>query len=324
MLRQGIDRPVMARRVRVPPYELTGSGEPLLLLSGYAVPASSLDAVKAPFADRYTVITFEYPGSGTAPSPVLPLTIPGLAACAVRLLDLLGLESANVYGMSMGGLVAQEIAIRFPERVRGLVLGATTAGGFRAPRPDLRTLWSGISSVGTQVDGAQGVRLSGIVYQGYAAALHDTSSGLDRIQAKTLIIHGEHDPLVPVRNARLLHDGIPGSSLVVLPRGSHLYAFDDPVGSAGVVLDWLEESAPVAAGRSSWVHRTVEPWERAVALQIGLTRVSVTAGRMALAGLKKMPGRPGRTVGRLLPCDSRGGTARCRELISRLPTRLVG
>ena len=65
-------------------YDVVGRGEPLLLLSGYAVPASSLEILAAALAERFTVITFDYPGSGSAPSAWLPLTIPSLAARATR------------------------------------------------------------------------------------------------------------------------------------------------------------------------------------------------------------------------------------------------
>jgi pimeloyl-ACP methyl ester carboxylesterase len=95
--------------MRHPIADVVGQGEPLLLLSGYAVPASSLDHLKAPLAERFSVITFDYPGSGSEPVPKLPLSIPGLAAEAVRVLDHLGYRSAHVYGQSMGALVAQEL-----------------------------------------------------------------------------------------------------------------------------------------------------------------------------------------------------------------------
>ena len=268
--------------MRPPSHHVTGQGEPLLLLSGYAAPATALDVVKAPFSEQFTCITFDYPGSGVARAPVLTLTIPGLAASAVRLLDHLGYESAHVYGMSMGGLVAQEMAIRFPERVRGLVLGATTPGGRNASHPDPWTLVAGMSAIKSQLEDARSVRLSGMLYQGHAAMLHDTSTRLDQIQAKTLIIHGEQDVLVPVANGRLLHEGISGSTLKVLPGASHMYAFDDPSGTAAVVLDWFEQSMPFPDGQQSWRQRSLEPYSRALAVPLGYVRAVCTAGRLTI------------------------------------------
>jgi 3-oxoadipate enol-lactonase len=268
--------------VKAPPHDVTGRGDPLLFLSGYAVPAAALDVVKAPFSSHFSCITFDYPGSGVARPPVLPLTIPSLAASAVCLLDHLGLESAHVYGMSMGGLVAQEMAIRFPERVRGLVLGATTPGGPNARRTDPWTFVSAMSSIKSQVDGAHKVRISGMLYQGYAAMLHDSSTRLDQIQARTLIIHGERDVLVPVANACLLHEKIPRSSLTVLPGASHSYAFDDPSSSAAVVLEWFQRSKPFPPGQRSWLRRSLEPYNRTMAIPLGYARAISSAGRRTM------------------------------------------
>lgn len=282
--------------MRIPPFEVVGSGEPMLLLSGYTVPAAALRVVTAPLSEHLTMVTFDYPGSGVARAPVLPLSIAGLAASAVRLLDHLGHESAHVYGMSLGGLVAQEMAIRFPERVRGLVLGATTPGGIHASRTDPWTFVSGLSSLRSRVDGVSDLRVSGAVHQGFAAMLHDTSGRLDQIQAKTLIVHGDRDVLVPVRNALLLHDGIPASSLVVIPGGCHSYAFDHPASAADVVLDWLSEAGPFPPGHRSYLRRKLEPYGRAAAVPLGMTRVSVTAGRLAVAAaLHLSPRRSWRT-----------------------------
>jgi pimeloyl-ACP methyl ester carboxylesterase len=270
--------------VKVPPFEVAGSGEPLLLLSAYTVPAAALNLVRAPLAEHYTVVTFDYPGSGVARAPMLPLTIAGIAASAVNLLDHLGIESAHVYGISMGGLVAQELAIRFPERVRALVLGSTSPGGFHASRTDPLTFIAGMSSIRTRVAGGYGGRLIGAFHQGYAAMLHDTSGSLDRIQAKTLIVHGERDMIVPLGNGLLLHKRIPGSSLVVLPGDGHFHAFDDPVTNSELVLSWLDKAAPFPVGHRSCLRHTLEPYSRAAALPLGATKVYLTAGRLVLAG----------------------------------------
>ena len=89
---------------------------------------------------RFECIVYDNRGSGRCGSPLRPTSMAELAADAAGLLRELGVESAHVYGLSMGGMIAQELAIRFPERVRGLVLGGTTPGGPRAARPTLREL----------------------------------------------------------------------------------------------------------------------------------------------------------------------------------------
>ena len=116
-------------------YELHGSGEPMLLVPGFTVSAAVFEPVLAAYARRFRCILFDNRGSGRTRAPARPTSMPELAADAAGLLAALGVDSAHVYGVSMGGMVAQELALRFPERVRGLVLGATTSGGPRSVRP---------------------------------------------------------------------------------------------------------------------------------------------------------------------------------------------
>lgn len=264
-----------------PPFDVTGQGEPLLVLSGYGLAASTLAPVIAPLAESFTCITFDYPGSGSAKRPVYPLTIPGLAASAVRLLDKLGIASAHVLGMSLGGMVAQELAIRFPDRVRSLVLVATTAGGVRAVTPGVVTLLSGLSAASGQFPSAASAGLHGLLYQGLAASMHDTSHRLGRIQAKTLILHGDRDLLVPVSNAHLMHDAIPGSILQVVPGAGHLYLFDHTESAGERVRSWIEGSRPFVVGQRTLVQRAVEHLDRSFALQTGCVRATCGSSRRA-------------------------------------------
>ena len=268
--------------MRVPPHEIIGSGEPLLLLSGYGVPASSYDAIKAPFAERFSVITFDYPGSGRAGPAVAPLSIPGLAAHAVRLLDHLGVRSTHVFGMSMGGLVAQELAIRFPERVRRLVLAGTTPGGPRAVLPDAWTLCSALTAMSRHPEVRGRPRPSGLLAQGFAASLHDTSRRLDRIQAETLVVHGQRDTLVPVGNALLLHQGISRSRLAIIRNVGHFVAFEDPELMARVVLEWFGTISAMPGRRTG----RLEPVSRLLALPLGMGRAHLANCLRAVAHLQ--------------------------------------
>jgi len=204
----------MARRLT---YRSGGAGDPLLLISGFAVPAAMLEPVVEPLTRCYRCVTFDHRGSGASSPRILPTTTAHMATDAVRVLDALGLDSAAVYGLSLGGMVAQEMAIRFPDRVRALILGATTAGGLSAVRPHpahaLASLYAipGISR-GTRT------QLGGAWAQAWAAMLHETESRLSQIQAPTLILHGDRDRLVPVGNARLMAQRIPRAQLVTMPR----------------------------------------------------------------------------------------------------------
>src|SRR3954468_3286593 len=121
-------------------YERRGRGEPVLLITGFAISAAVFEPVLRDYTGRFECILYDHRGTGRSPAPARPTSMSQLAADAAGLLDALGVASAHVYGVSMGGMVAQELALRFPHRVRGLVLGSTTPGGPRAARPAAREL----------------------------------------------------------------------------------------------------------------------------------------------------------------------------------------
>ena len=121
------------------------------------------------YGERFECIIYDNRGSGRTGAPLRPTSMAELAADAAGLLRELGVESAHVCGLSMGGMIAQELAIRFPERVRGLVLGGTTPGGPRAARPALRELGAlGAGAAGGWTDGERA---------GWASGCSPTSSG---------------------------------------------------------------------------------------------------------------------------------------------------
>jgi 3-oxoadipate enol-lactonase len=114
-------------------YERSGEGEPLLLITGFTISSAVFDPVLELYEPRFDCIRYDNHGSGRSDSPLWPTSMPEQAHDAVRLLDALGIPSAHVYGVSMGGMIAQELAIRHPERVRGLVLGAAATKALSQP-----------------------------------------------------------------------------------------------------------------------------------------------------------------------------------------------
>lgn len=255
-----------------------GSGDPMLFLPGYGVSSRSLQSMVPPFAKRFTCITLDQRGVGL-PAPWSPFTTAQMSADAVRVLDQLGIESAHVYGLSMGGMVAQELAIRFPQRVRGLVLGATTAGGLDAARPGLLSMLAGSREVAAVVSWE--APLLGAWLQAWAALLHDTSGRLAKIQSPTLVVHGDKDLLVPFANAEQLVQGIPDSTLLRLRGAGHLFALENPQESAARVVAWFDERDPIAPGWQSTGQRLLEPLDRAVSLPLTLARVTMSNVRGA-------------------------------------------
>ena len=114
-------------------YERTGAGAPVLLVMGLGMNATGWWRTIPVLAERHTVVAFDNRGSGRSDVPDGPYSTELLADDAIAVLDAAGIERAHVYGISLGGMVAQQIALRHPERVDRLVLGATTAGR-RGPR----------------------------------------------------------------------------------------------------------------------------------------------------------------------------------------------
>jgi 3-oxoadipate enol-lactonase len=121
-------------------YERSGAGEPLLFITGFTITGAVFEPILPLYERSFGCITYDNRASGRSDAPRRLTSMPEVAADARRLLDTLDIGSAHVYGVSMGGMIAQELAIRFPERVRGLILGGTWPGGPRAVRPALRDL----------------------------------------------------------------------------------------------------------------------------------------------------------------------------------------
>ncbi len=248
-------------------------------------------------------------------------SIPELAGDAVRLLDALGIDSAHVYGLSMGGMIAQEVALRFPDRVRALVLAGTTHGGPRAALPSPR-IAAARASRGTPAAlraelvgralftpgfrerepelvrrylGLLGQHRSsarGMVSHLTAATYHDTRARLGRITAPTLVLHGAQDELTPPANARLLARAIPGATLELVPDAGHAYLLERPEISHALFTDWLASISPVPAGLPlSGLGARSEPLTRALGLQVGMLR---TARSLAAVRARRLEDDHGR------------------------------
>jgi 3-oxoadipate enol-lactonase len=224
-------------------YEDGGEGRPLLLIAG--IPAIVSDWLPVANALRTTrrVIAYDNRGSGESDTPVGPYTTAELAEDAAALLDALGAVPADVFGISMGGMIAQELALRHPGSVRRLVLGCTHAATRTAVRPPKEASRAFAAEVGwaermlllspfaftEDVDAGLLERFiekkSGDVQseEGYRAQIaavlaHDASARLGDIGHETLVITGDDDRVIPGANSELLASEIPNARLVVSRR----------------------------------------------------------------------------------------------------------
>lgn len=239
-------------------WETAGSGEPVLLVMGLGMPATGWWRTIPVLARRFRVIAFDNRGCGRSGRPRGPYSLAQLVGDALAVLDAAGEQSAHVYGISLGGMVAQELALRAPSRVRSLVLGATTAGGAEHELPDDETVgflrrrgsmppeegvWASIpymygpatleqAPARVAEDLEQRLRFTpdrdGYLAQLAAAWTHDTSARLGEIGMRTLVLHGNADRIVPIANGRRLAERLPDARFHELDGAGHLYMTDAP------------------------------------------------------------------------------------------------
>ena len=233
-------------------YETVGNGYPLLLLSGLSGGTWSWFGQVPYLSKHYHVVTLDNRGAGRSSQPAGPYRMVDLAEDALCLLDHLKMDRALVMGLSMGGMIAQELAILSSERVRALVLGCTHSGGptrFPPPAYALNILMSndGLSQaeivdknmplflspecMKTRPDVVTAYRQAQLspplqpdhAFRAQLAAIagFDCSQRLDRIKAPTLVVTGSRDVLVPRENAYFLAQNIASARLVEIQGAGH-------------------------------------------------------------------------------------------------------
>jgi 3-oxoadipate enol-lactonase len=247
-------------------YERAGSGPPLLMIMGLSGTALHwgepfLESLRGDF----DVIVYDHRGVGSSSRLEGEITIVQLAEDAANLLSALGIDSAHVLGISMGGMVAQELALAGPERVRTLCLGCTYCGGpgSALTPPEvvqrlaaatmsgdrermLRAAWEANVSATMAADHdayaaflaisrRRVVALPVIMAQMQACAAHDTYARLPQLTAPTLVVHGTEDEILPVQNGHLVASRIPNSRLEILPGVGHLFFLERPERSADLI-----------------------------------------------------------------------------------------
>jgi 3-oxoadipate enol-lactonase len=236
-------------------YEVHGEGEPLLLIMGLSLNSKSWFRTLPALSEHFKVIVFDNRGVGLSSKPNTPYSIELMADDALAVLNAAGVESAHVYGISMGGMIAQRLTIKHPERVRSLILGCTTSGGVNHVQPSTEVsmlLLSRASTASTPEEIAwatapilysqsfienrkdllaediqKRIEIPILPYaymlQLQACLAHDTSNELDQIKVPTLVIHGDEDKLVPYENGKTLAAKIANSEFFTVPGAGHIY-----------------------------------------------------------------------------------------------------
>jgi len=245
-------------------WEEHGEGMPLLLIQGLGYGRWGWDPIVPGLAERYRVLVFDNRGIGESDKPEGPYTARQMAGDAMQVLDEAGVERAHVLGASLGGMIAQELAVYEPGRVEKLVLACTTPGGADAPPLPEATLklFAEAATLAPEValrrfvENALGadapVELVDEIFRrrlenppdpaGWQAqaAAGTTFPGVEgQIDVPTLVLQGTDDNVVDPRNADLLAERIAGARIELFPGAGHLFFWEQPEQVVQVVSEFL-------------------------------------------------------------------------------------
>lgn len=270
--------PTAATRDIITYYEDAGSGDPLILIMGIGGDAQAWALQVPTLAKHFRVVTFDNRGAGRSSAPDKPYSINGMADDVAALMDSLGIAKAHVLGFSMGGYIAQEFALKYPQRLDKLILLATapyidgfgrtllknwvnvrrsnmsreqqvrfqsmflySPGLFEDEERYERSIQNSLNNPYAQQDHA-------FIRQANAVLGFDARDRLGDVKAETMVVVGKDDLLVPPRNSERLAKLVPGATLKVL-EGGHLGCIEYPSEYNAAFMEFL--GAGVAAGAAA-------------------------------------------------------------------------
>jgi pimeloyl-ACP methyl ester carboxylesterase len=237
-------------------YELHGSpnSPPLILLEGMGGDIPGWRRNIPHLAKELRVIAYDFRGNGGSDAPDEPMTMATFVDDTIALLNELGIERSHVYGQSFGGMVAQELALAHPERVRSLILACTYPGGSHAVRRSATVPvgepWRQLYAPGfpdrhpehvaedLRVGSENPQKPHAGRRQWEAMQAFDAYDRLPQIRVPTLVLHGTEDLVVPVDNARILAERIHGAELALLEGAGHVYHSERSEEADVLVLDF--------------------------------------------------------------------------------------
>ena len=243
-----------------------GQGTPVLLIMGFSYPSDMWYRTRPELSTLYRTIAFDNRGVGRSDVPRGPYTIKLMASDAAAVLDAAGVENAHIFGISMGGMIAQEFALQYPARVRSLILACTSPGGLHAAQPKANVMWALLKRASMTPEEARKAFVP-ILYDvatpqelieedmavdrkwipvpaAYSAQMQgimmwSSYRRLPQITAPTLVIHGDSDRLVPPKNGEIIAARIPGAKRVVIPHAGHILGTDQPEAARQAVAGFL-------------------------------------------------------------------------------------
>ena len=257
-------------------YQVTGAGEPVVLIMGLGMDMTGWDRLM-PHLKAYRVLRIDNRGSGLSEAPDVPYTIGAMASDVVAAMRAAGMSSAHVYGASLGSMIAQQLTLSHPELVRSMILGCPSPGAISVPGDPgiLRLLlarrrytpaeafWRAAPFLfhdalndpaalkeALRRRAAMPFNPVGYRRQLEAALRWSSLTRLHRVRVPTLVIHGDHDRLIPSVNGRLVARLIPGAQLHIVKGAGHVYSVDAPEEAARTALAFLEAHSETAGPAS--------------------------------------------------------------------------
>jgi 3-oxoadipate enol-lactonase len=251
-------------------YELRGSGAPLVMIHGAQGDQTMFNDLASRFAEHFHALTFDQRGSGLSEKPHTSYSIALLADDTAALMDYVGFSAAHVIGVSMGGTIAQELALRHPAKARSLILGCTTPGGPQAIRIGGGAFAAAYSTRPMSAEERGRALAEAAFTKGYiaqhpevipgmiearrqrpldpvaleqrmrAVQAHDAYDRLPQITCPTLVITGKDDALVAWQNSQLIAERIPGAKLVLLEPAGHCFWLEQPQQSREAMVQFLD------------------------------------------------------------------------------------
>ncbi len=259
-------------------YEVHGEGEPLVLIMGLGGDITRWWRILPVLAKEFRVIAFDNRGVGRTDKPDIPYTMAMMADDIAGLMDVIGIDAAHIFGISLGGMIAQNLALRHPQRIISLILGCTRCGGSHSitdesggesalnpelielltpeerARQMLPFLWSQefidnnpeIVEQQIALSRDNPIDLTGYTRQLEAANTHNTYDRLPEIKLPTLVIAGDADRLIPHQNSPLIASRIPGAELVILEGMGHGFYTEAVNETSSVIMDFMKRHSPSA------------------------------------------------------------------------------
>jgi pimeloyl-ACP methyl ester carboxylesterase len=254
-------------------YEEYGIGEPLVIISGASSSTQGSSRLIPIYSNEFRLIIFDKRGEGQSDKPDMPYSTEMMADDVAGLLDAINIDSAHINGTSLGGMIAQQIAIRHPGKVRSLILVSTYCGGPHSIPFSTEAKKVADKARAGELTAEESVRETirlfitkefidknpGFVQrmmaqmsaqpnnnwgqqQGEASLAHNAYELLPDIKAPTLVIHGDADMMLPVENARILASRIPGAELVIFKNAGH-FLIESGEEKNLIMLDFLRRQS---------------------------------------------------------------------------------